>query len=194
MLRDRDGEGWMRVGLDRETSEGRAEPWTVYMVHGRKRVHGDEDGVGQVDEDDGESSRRSVWRVRANDSKASRLCGRSDTRRHWWFDRFDLKIGGGSVSAIGTGVPVIPDKKEENPSKTRRRPSSGSGPNPLPLPLVGPGGQGEWRVNGSIETKGLPVGFYLGSGTVNAPHLVIAPSHKNIMITKDVGIEIRGKR
>ena len=27
------------------------------MLHGRARVHGDEDGVGQVGEDDGESSR-----------------------------------------------------------------------------------------------------------------------------------------
>ena len=50
------------------------------MVHGRARVHGDEDGVGQVGEDDGESSRRPVRRARANDSKASRLGGRSDTR------------------------------------------------------------------------------------------------------------------
>ena len=61
----------MRVGLNRGTRGGRAEPWTVYMVHGRVRVHGDEDGVGQVSEDDGESSRRPVRRARANDSKAS---------------------------------------------------------------------------------------------------------------------------
>ena len=47
------------------------------MVHGRARVHGDEDGVGQVGEDDGELSRRLVLRTRANDSKASRLGGRS---------------------------------------------------------------------------------------------------------------------
>ena len=63
------------------------------MVHGRARVHGDEDGVGQVGEDDGESSRRPVRRARANDSKASRLGGRSDRRRHRRFDRFDLKTG-----------------------------------------------------------------------------------------------------
>ena len=50
------------------------------MVHGRARVHDDEDGVSQVGEDDGESSRRLVRRARANDSKASRLGGRSDMR------------------------------------------------------------------------------------------------------------------
>ena len=79
MLRDRDGEGWMRVGLDRGTRRGRAESWAVHMVHGRARVHGDEDGVGQVGEDDGESSRRPVWQARTNDSKASRLGRRSYT-------------------------------------------------------------------------------------------------------------------
>ena len=63
------------------------------MVHGRARVHGDEDGVGQVGEDDDESSRRPVRRARANDSKASRLGGRSDTRRHRQFDQFALKTG-----------------------------------------------------------------------------------------------------
>ena len=51
---------------------------TVHMVHGRIRVYGDEDGVGQVGEDDGELSRRLVLRTRVNDSKASRLGGRSD--------------------------------------------------------------------------------------------------------------------
>ena len=61
------------------------------MVHGRARVHDDEDGVGQVGEDDGESSRRPVRRAGANNSKASRLGGRSDTRRHRRFDRFSLK-------------------------------------------------------------------------------------------------------
>ena len=45
------------------------------MVHGRARVHGDEDGVGQVGEDDGESSRWSVRRARANDSKAQGSAG-----------------------------------------------------------------------------------------------------------------------
>ena len=69
------------------------EPWAVHTVHERARVHGDEDGVGQVGEDDGESSRRPVRRARANDSKASRLGGRSDTRRHRRFDRFGLKTG-----------------------------------------------------------------------------------------------------
>ena len=59
-------------------------------------VNSDEDGVGQIGEDDGESSRR----ARANDSKASRLCGRSDTRRHRRFDRFSLKIGE-SVTSCG---------------------------------------------------------------------------------------------
>jgi len=57
----------------------------------KSKRHGDEDGVGQVGKDDGESSRRLVRRVRANDSKASRLGGRSDTRRHRRFDRFGLK-------------------------------------------------------------------------------------------------------
>ena len=38
------------------------EPWAVHTVHERARVHGDEDGVGQVGEDDGESSRRPMWR------------------------------------------------------------------------------------------------------------------------------------
>ena len=69
-------------------------------MHGRARVHSDEDGVGQVGEDDGESSRRLVRRARANDSKASRLGGRSDTHRHRWFDRFDLKTGE-SVTSCG---------------------------------------------------------------------------------------------
>ena len=87
----------MRVGLDRGTREGRAESWAVHIVHGRARIHGDEDGVGQVGKDDGESSRRSVRRARTNDSKASRLGGRSDTRRHRWFD---LKIGE-SVTSCG---------------------------------------------------------------------------------------------
>ena len=50
------------------------------MVHKRARVHGDEDGVGQVGEDDGESSRRPVRWARVNDSKVSRLGRRSDTR------------------------------------------------------------------------------------------------------------------
>ena len=67
------------------------------MVHERARVHGDEDGVGQVGEDDGESSRRPVWRARTNDSKASRLGERSDTHRH---RRFDLKTGE-SVTSYG---------------------------------------------------------------------------------------------
>ena len=62
-------------------------------MHGRARVYGDEDSVGQVGKDDGESSRRPVRRARANDSKASRLGGRSDTRRHRQFDRFGLKTG-----------------------------------------------------------------------------------------------------
>jgi len=70
------------------------------MVHGRARVHGDEDNVDQVGEDDGESSRRPVRRTRANDSKASKLGGRSDTRRHWRFDRFGLKTGE-SVTSCG---------------------------------------------------------------------------------------------
>ena len=61
------------------------------MVHRRKKVHGDEDGVGQVGEDDGESNRQLVRRVHANDSKASRIGGRSDTRRHWRFNWFGLK-------------------------------------------------------------------------------------------------------
>jgi hypothetical protein len=62
--------------------------------------HGDEDGIGQVGEDDGESSRRPVRRARANDSKASRLGGRLDTRQHQQFDRFDLKTGE-SVTSCG---------------------------------------------------------------------------------------------
>ena len=66
-------------------------------MHGRARVHGDEDGIGQVDKDDGESSRRLVRRARASDSKASRLVGRSDTHRH---RRFDHKIGE-SVTSCG---------------------------------------------------------------------------------------------
>ena len=46
------GEGWTRVGLDRGTRRDRAESCAVHMVHGRARVHGDEDGVGRVKEDD----------------------------------------------------------------------------------------------------------------------------------------------
>ena len=76
------------------------ESWAVHMVYERARIHGDEDGVGQVGEDDDKSSRRLMRRACANDSKASRLSGRSDTRRHWWFDRFDLKIGK-SVTSCG---------------------------------------------------------------------------------------------
>ena len=72
---------------------GRAEPFAVHTVHERARVHGDEDGVGQVGEDDDESSRRSVRRARVNDLKALRLGGRLDTRRHRRFDRFSLKTG-----------------------------------------------------------------------------------------------------
>ena len=68
----------MRLDLDRGTRGGQTELWAVHMVHGRARVHGDEDGVGQVGEDDGELSRRLVLQTRANDSKASRLGGRSD--------------------------------------------------------------------------------------------------------------------
>jgi len=68
----------------------------IHMVHGRARVLSDEDGIDQVGEDDGESSRRPVRRVRANDSKASRLGGRSDTGRHC---RFDLKTGSQSRRA-----------------------------------------------------------------------------------------------
>ena len=63
----------------------------VHMVHGRVRVHGDENDVGQVGKDDGESSRRPVRRARANDSKTSSLGGRSDTHRHRQFDWFGLK-------------------------------------------------------------------------------------------------------
>jgi len=69
------------------------EPFAVHTVYEIARVHGDEDGAGQVGEDDGESSKRPVRRARANNSKASRLGGRSDTRRHWRFDRFGLKTG-----------------------------------------------------------------------------------------------------
>ena len=73
---------------------------TVHMVHRRARVHSDEDGVGQVGEDDGESSRRPVRRARTNDSKVSRLSGRSDTHQHRQFDRFGLKTGE-SVTSCG---------------------------------------------------------------------------------------------
>ena len=69
----------MRVGLNRGTRGGCTELWAVHMVHERARVHSDEDGIGQVGEDDVESSRRSVRRARANDLKASRLGWRSDT-------------------------------------------------------------------------------------------------------------------
>ena len=72
------------------------------MVHERAKVHGDEDGVSQVGEDDGEPTRRPVRRACANDSKASRLGGRSDTRRHRRFDRFGLKTGK-SVKLCGGG-------------------------------------------------------------------------------------------
>ena len=73
------------------------------MVHERARVHNDENGVGQVGEDDDESSRWPVRRARANDLKASRLGGMSDTRQHRWFDRFGPKTGE-SVMSCG-GVP-----------------------------------------------------------------------------------------
>ena len=56
--------------------------------------------VGRVGEDDGESSKRPVQRAHANDSKASRLGGRSDTRQHQRFDQFDLKTGE-SVTSCG---------------------------------------------------------------------------------------------
>ena len=82
------------------------------MVHGRVRVHGDKDGVGQIGEDDGESSRQPVRRACANDSKASRLGGRSDTRRH---RRFDLKIGESVTSCDGVreGLTGLASKLEE---------------------------------------------------------------------------------
>ena len=86
--------------LSSRTRGGQAESWAVHMVRERARVHGDEDGIGQVGEDDGESSRRSVRRVRVNDSKESRLGGRSDTCRHRRFDRFGLKTGE-SVTSCG---------------------------------------------------------------------------------------------
>jgi hypothetical protein len=71
------------------------------MVHRRARVYDDEDGVGQVDKNDGESSRQLVWPAHANDSKASSLGGRSGTRRHRWFDRFDRKTGESVTSSGG---------------------------------------------------------------------------------------------
>ena len=40
-------------------------------------------------------------RARANDSMASRLGGRSDTRRHRRLDRFDLKTGESVTSCVG---------------------------------------------------------------------------------------------
>ena len=52
------------------------------MVHERAKVHGDEDGINQVGEHDGESSRQPVQLARANYSKASRFGGRSNTHRH----------------------------------------------------------------------------------------------------------------
>ena len=70
------------------------------MVHGRARVHGDKDDAGQVGDDDGESSRRLVRWTHANNSKASRLGGRSDTHQHRRFDRFGLKTGE-SVTTCG---------------------------------------------------------------------------------------------
>ena len=85
--------------------------------HGARKSkrHGDEDGVGQVGEDDGESSRRLVRRAHANDSKASRLGGRSNTRRHRRFDRFGLKTGVsvtscGSVREDLTGLTSKPEE------------------------------------------------------------------------------------
>ena len=47
------------------------------------------------------ASQVGVRRARANDSKASRLGGRLDTRRHWRFDRFSLKIGESVTSCSG---------------------------------------------------------------------------------------------
>ena len=44
------------------------------MVHGRARVHGDEDGIGQVGEDDGESSR---WPVRTTRRRQGSAGGRT---------------------------------------------------------------------------------------------------------------------
>ena len=39
------------------------ESWAVHMVHRRANIHGDEDGVGQIErEGDGKSSRRPVQR------------------------------------------------------------------------------------------------------------------------------------
>jgi len=76
----------------------------IHMVHGRARVLGDEDGIDQVGEDDGESSRRPVRRARANDSKKSRFGGRSDTCRHY---RFDLKTGESVTSCDGVGEDLI---------------------------------------------------------------------------------------
>ena len=77
------------------------------MVYGRARVHADEDGVSQVGDDDGESSRRPVQRARTNDSKTSRLGGRSDTRRHRRFDQFGLKTGESVTSCGGVREGLI---------------------------------------------------------------------------------------
>ena len=90
--------------LNRGTGGGRAESWAVHIVHGRARVHGDEDGVGQVGENDGEASRQPVRRARANDSKASRLGGRSNTHRH---RRFDLKTEESVTSCDGVREDLI---------------------------------------------------------------------------------------
>ena len=51
---------------------------------------------------------------RANDSKASRLGGRSDTRRHRQFDRFGLKTGESVTSCrVRKGLTGLASKPEE---------------------------------------------------------------------------------
>ena len=54
-------------------------------------------------------------RARVNDSKASRLDGRSDTRRHRRFDQFDLKIRESVTSCGGVreGLTSLASKSGE---------------------------------------------------------------------------------
>jgi len=68
--------------LGRGTRRCRAESRAAHMVHGSTRKHEGRMQRRGLGKDDGESTRRPVRQVRANDSKASRRGGRSDTCRH----------------------------------------------------------------------------------------------------------------
>ena len=75
--------GWTRVDLDRGIRRCRTESRRPTLCTDRQESMKEGCGdMGRVGEDDVESSKQSVRQACANDSKASRHDGRSDTCRH----------------------------------------------------------------------------------------------------------------